>query len=51
MNGTTTKPLRPKVDLVSLVDRDNPEQRAIGFYLLKARQRRKLEAERKRGAK
>jgi hypothetical protein len=43
--------MRPKFDLLDMVDRNDPEQRAIAFAILKARQKRKLaeSSERKRG--
>ena len=42
-----------KIDLLSLIDRHNPEQQLIAFAILKARQKRKAgeATERKRGAK
>ena len=50
VNHSTTKPAHAEVDLVSLIDRTDPEQRAIAFAILKARQKRKAaEIERKRG--
>lgn len=39
-----------RFDLLDLIDRNNPEQRAIAFAILKTRQKRKAELV-KRGAK
>jgi hypothetical protein len=42
-----------KIDLLSLIDRTDPEQQAIAFYILRDRQKRKAAeaTERKRGQK
>jgi hypothetical protein len=46
--ATATRPTG-KIDLLSLIDRNNPEQQAIAFAILRARQKRKAEEARKRG--
>ncbi len=51
MTHATTKAARSKVDLVSLVDKSNPEERAIAFAILKARAKRKQLEAQKRGLK
>jgi hypothetical protein len=46
---TPRKSPRAKIDMLAFIDRSCPEQRAIGFHILKARQKRKLAEATKRG--
>jgi hypothetical protein len=49
---STPNKTRPKLDMVAMLDKSDPEQVAIGHYILRARQKRKLAASNvKRGSR
>jgi hypothetical protein len=41
VNTAPTKPARPKLDMVAMIDKSDPRQVELGLYLLRQRQKRK----------